>query len=778
MPSNVYISDLRTTGSFRGRIGVFDRNELTGELNYVSNELIETPFDGGMLCISYDGKNVYMINSSNTSISTYSRNISTGELTFVGTILTGNAPSDICISPDDKNIYVSNQGNDFISIYNRDSLTGELTSGGTVVCEYSPQGICVSLDGKNVYASNLSTPITGNVIGAITVYERNIVTGYLTPIQTIYTGVSDTDPTKICVSYDGTSLYVVNRNTDTIQSYERDISTGLLTPLQSIVTQNSPTDICISADDKSIYVVNSLSDTISIYNRNTSTKILTSNGTIATEFKPTQIKISSDLKNVYVINSGINSQTISTYNRNISTNALTLMSTSGFFGDPLSGICIYPLDYNFENPYCVSGAGLESINGTYDYISTPAYDYNNGYWQKTNDSTKTFGYDYANQWWVIKSGSSIAYGMGDGTANAFSPPPTNGILWGGGAISPPPTITQGSCNIATALMVNIQPYGVVSGNQFTTQPEIKIVDLNGNVVSTATNLIEATITIVNGSGSLSGTTTVSAVNGYATFTDLTFTGDASFYLTFTATGLTPVDSNEIATLTPVSILMETQPVAGSSGDQFLTQPVVKIVNWLNEIVPTYSDDVVCTLVVVSGSPVLTGTTSVTPSSGYATYTDLVATGSGSFYLQFTSGSLNQVDSNTIYFLPDPGNPNPPIPVKPKRSYIPLSVPTANDMEINEFAINVVDKKGYVCDSNGVVHQVFDGSQGVSSIIAGTGISVNNSTGNVTISTIASSPSLEQLTDVQITNKQNGQILRYLVSAQKWVNSNTIDGGNF
>lgn len=329
-----------------------------------------------------------------------------------------------------------------------------------------------------------------------------------------------------------------------------------------------------------------------------------------------------------------------------------------------------------------------------------------------------------------------------------------------------------------SIAIETQPLGVVSGDPLSTQPVIKILDAFGDVITTATNSIEATITIVNGSGSLSGTTTISAVNGYATFTDLTFTGDASFYLTFTATGLTPVDSNEIATLTPVSILMETQPVAGSSGDQFLTQPVVKIVNWLNEIVPTYSDDVVCTLVVVSGSPVLTGTTSVTPSSGYATYTDLVVTGSGSFYLQFTSGSLNQVDSNTIYFLPDPGNPNPPIPVKPKRSYIPLSVPTANDMEINEFAINVVDKKGYVCDSNGVVHQVFDGSQGVSSIIAGTGISVNNSTGNVTISTIASSPSLEQLTDVQITNKQNGQILRYLVSAQKWVNSNTIDGGNF
>lgn len=432
------------------------------------------------------------------------------------------------------------------------------------------------------------------------------------------------------------------------------------------------------------------------------------------------------------------------------------------------------LDLNFDPPVYYNS--WLSLGGAY---------WESGSYDSNNPESIPISIEFNGLTIPFKQGSITA------TSPGFSPQPdnyaiqfirngsddygvTNGSLWSNftGLVWFVPDSQE------SALDVEIQPSGVVSGVSLSTQPVIKIVDQNGNVVTTASNPVSVTANVVNGSGSLSGTTMISAVNGYATFTDLTFTGDASFYLTFTATGLTPVDSDEIATLTPVSILVDTQPVAGLSGDQFLTQPVVKVVNWLDEVVPTYSDDVVCTLVVVSGSPVLTGTTSVTPSSGYATYTDLVVTGSGSFYLHFTSGSLVQANSNTIYMLPDPGNPNPPIPVKPKRSYIPLSVPTANDMEINEFAINVVDKKGYVCDSNGVVHQVFDGSQGVSSIIAGTGISVNNSTGNVTISTIASSPSLEQLTDVQITNKLDGQVLRYFALGQKWVNSNTIDGGNF
>jgi len=79
------------------------------------------------------------------------------------------------------------------------------------------------------------------------------------------------------------------------------------------------------------------------------------------------------------------------------------------------------------------------------------------------------------------------------------------------------------------------------------------------------------------------------------------------------------------------------------------------------------------------------------------------------------------------------------------------------------------------DGSGNLSWVSDSTAGVSSIAAGTGISVDNSTGNVTIS---SAVSLELLSDTQIVSKQNGELLKYVSSSDKWINSNVLDGGNF
>jgi hypothetical protein len=51
-----------------------------------------------------------------------------------------------------------------------------------------------------------------------------------------------------------------------------------------------------------------------------------------------------------------------------------------------------------------------------------------------------------------------------------------------------------------------------------------------------------TAALVNGNGTLAGTTTVSASNGVATFSDLVIAGSGSFTLRFSAAGLAPVTS--------------------------------------------------------------------------------------------------------------------------------------------------------------------------------------------------------------------------------------------
>jgi hypothetical protein len=425
---------------------------------------------------------------------------------------------------------------------------------------------------------------------------------------------------------------------------------------------------------------------VSIFSRNTSNGNLTEVGVVSASY-PWGICISNDGLNVYVTNYYGNS--IYFFNRNPSSGLLTFNEDIGTGINP-NQICI---SSDSQNVYA---------NSFYEDL---VYGYNRN----------------------ILTGELVSNGSA-----ATESLPTGICIY-------PTTFTPAT---PTALLADVQPSGVVSGDPFTTQPTIKIVDSNGNLVPTATNDVDVSITVVNGSGSLSGTTTVTAVDGYATFTDLVFTGAGSFYLTFTSTGLTPVISNEIATLTPAALLVYNQPIVGLSGQTFTTNPVIKIVNWLNELVPDATNDVDVALVDVTGSSVLTGTLQQTASSGYASFSDLVPTGYGSFYLLFSSDGLVSIISNTLSYLPDPGNPNPPIPVKPKRSYIPESVPTSGDMEINEFAINVADKKGYVCDSNGVVHLVFDGNASGTGTVTSVGLTSEKSTLTISNSPITTSGSIK------------------------------------
>lgn len=654
------------------------------------------------------------------------------------------------------NVYVVNSNSDTVSVYDRNVLTGELTLNSSVACGDNPNSVCVSNDGQNVY-------VTNGFSDTVSIYDRDASTGELILNDIIATGVS---PFGICISNSGTNVYVTNYNANTISVFERNVLTGILTSVETVATDYPPRSICISNDDLNIYVA-TLSNVITTYSRNVSTGLLTESSTINTDY-PLSICISNDGLSVYSAN--FNSNTVSIFSRNTSNGNLTevgVVSASYPWGICISndGLNVYVTNYYGNSIYFFNrnlSSGLLTFNEDIGTGINPnqiciSSDSQNVY---ANSFYEDLVYGYNRN---ILTGELVSNGSA-----ATESLPTGICVY-------PTTFSPAT---PTTLLVDVQPSGVISGDPFSTQPIIKIVDINGNLVTTATNDVDVSITVVNGSGSLSGTTTVSAVNGYATFTDLVFTGTGSFYLTFTSTGLTSVDSNEIATLTPVSLVVYNQPVVGLSGQIFTTNPVIKIVNWLNELVPDATNDVDVALVDVTGSSVLTGTLQQTASSGYASFSDLVATGYGSFYLTFSSDGLNSVNSNTLLYAPNPGNPNPPIPVKPKRSYIPLSVPTANDMEVNEFAINVADKKGYVKDSNGIIHKVFDGSQGVSSIIAGSGINIDNSTGDVTISTVASAPSLSQLTDVQITNKTDGQLLRYFAPAQKWINSNIVDGGNF
>ena len=310
------------------------------------------------------------------------------------------------------------------------------------------------------------------------------------------------------------------------------------------------------------------------------------------------------------------------------------------------------------------------------------------------------------------------------------------------------TFTLTVAAAATAAAITTQPTGAASGSTLATQPVIRIVDANGNTVTSSS--VSVVASIASGTGTLSGTTTVAASSGIATFTNLVITGTAgNFTLTFTPTSLTPVtssalaiatgaaskyvvtsstysptagaamtisaqltdangnavatsgktvtwsksnangsfatatsttDASGIATIsftthtvsatattvtatdnssftgtTPTittatgaatAAVITTQPTGAASGSQLETQPVIRIVDASGNTVTSSTVSVVASI--ASGSGTLSGTTTVTASSGIATFTNLVITATaGNFTLTFTPTSLTPVTSSSL-----------------------------------------------------------------------------------------------------------------------------------
>jgi hypothetical protein len=102
---------------------------------------------------------------------------------------------------------------------------------------------------------------------------------------------------------------------------------------------------------------------------------------------------------------------------------------------------------------------------------------------------------------------------------------------------------------ATQLAVRTQPVGAPVGTPLATQPVIEIRDAAGNLVTTSTASVTASI--ASGGGTLVGTSTVAAVGGVATFVGLSVSGTAGDRtLTFSSPGLTSLTSGTFTMAPP------------------------------------------------------------------------------------------------------------------------------------------------------------------------------------------------------------------------------------
>ncbi len=230
-------------------IAIFSRNNTNGSLDYVDR--VRNLHDGvsGLkyvhdIQLSPDGRWLFAVGYGDNCLVVFSRNQSTGELTFLdkrkhgqtdsgGKITALKRPRALAISADAANVYVASQGNSSIGVFSFDNVTGALLwierikdGSGGVDGLRDVLDLAVTPDGKHVYGADYGED-------EVAIFSRDLNDGSLTFEGRVRDGGGGVDGldgvASLAVSPEGAQLYAAGINDDAVAVFNRDQTTGLLT---------------------------------------------------------------------------------------------------------------------------------------------------------------------------------------------------------------------------------------------------------------------------------------------------------------------------------------------------------------------------------------------------------------------------------------------------------------------------------------------------------------------------------------------------------------------
>lgn len=324
---SVYVSSIGESA-----IAVFSRNEITGALSYVEVKKNGIGGTTGLsqiygLAVSPDNKSVYGNTYQNDGIVVFSRNTSTGALNYIEAQTDGVGGVDgldgswaLTVSPDSKFVYAVGQYDDAVSVFSRNTTTGALTyvemqknGVGGVNGLDGARSVVVSPDNKFVYTA-------GTASSAVSVFSRNESTGTLTYIE-VKSGISGLSGVEsVTVSADNKSVYAAGGSLDSIVVFSRNTTTGALTYVETKQDGVGGVDgldlaqaVIVSPDNKHVYAIGWGDSAVAVFSRNETTGALTyvemkqdGVGGVDGMNYPRKLAISPDNKHVYAVGSGEN----------------------------------------------------------------------------------------------------------------------------------------------------------------------------------------------------------------------------------------------------------------------------------------------------------------------------------------------------------------------------------------------------------------------------------------------------------------------------------------
>ena len=273
-----------------GSIVVFAINPATGALTPTSGGITGTGANGtpgyfNSVAMDPTGKFAYAGDGGafpvgtyggSSTISMYTVDSTSGALTSIGMVATGNGPDSVAVDPAGKFAYAANCYSNDVSIYTFDTATGALASAGTTAAGTGPASVTVDPTGKFAYVANFNS-------NSVSMYTIDATTGALVSVGTIAAG---TNPLSVAVDPASKFVYVANwtgyLTEGSVSTYSIDATTGVLAATGTIATQLSPTSIVVHPSGKFAYVTNSGSNSVSMYSIDSATGTLTLIGTIGT----------------------------------------------------------------------------------------------------------------------------------------------------------------------------------------------------------------------------------------------------------------------------------------------------------------------------------------------------------------------------------------------------------------------------------------------------------------------------------------------------------------
>lgn len=283
-----------TAGLLDDALAVWSRNAATGALTLVEVELDNSGGVDGLdgatsAAVSPDGKHVYVAGRSDDAVAVFSRDATTGQVTFLQAMFDGaggvdglDAAEQVRLSPDGRHLYVASENDNAVAVFTRDHASPSANFGKLTFLEVKKDGVAgvdglndagrLALDplGQNVYVGGERT-IGGGDWAAV--FRRNTDPlspdfGKLTFLQALkeetfgpYTGCNGIGPEEsgVVVSPNGLFVFLGNSFRSTVATFSRSATDGTLTFVDSICDTDftsrliAVNGLAVSADGRNTY---------------------------------------------------------------------------------------------------------------------------------------------------------------------------------------------------------------------------------------------------------------------------------------------------------------------------------------------------------------------------------------------------------------------------------------------------------------------------------------------------------------------------------------------